>query len=256
MTTQRLKVTGIAAAMMVTAVSLGYTIKTTVKDYQLEADAAKAAALEARAKEQEESDMKVGQYTINMIYQCGSGHKISDGMKQVLARDIVTVTNEIFEKVEHKRGWISSIAIESCFQRFAQSPTGPKGYGQLAKAAFHEGIANCSIGSVDDDDVFETKLNLYSSACYFRALLERPDVNGDPFTAMVFYNRGPNDEEAKKYAKTGRLDNVEALKYVAKATFLKRVVTDGKQPGIPSIKDINRASSKNINKVKPVVKDQ
>ena len=57
-------------------------------------------------------------------------------------------------------------------------------------------------------------------------------------TAMVLYNRGPNDKGAKIYAKTGHLDNLEALKYIAKAAFLKKKVSDEKLPGIPSIDEI------------------
>lgn len=247
MNTQRLKVTGIIALIALSLAAVGYSVHTERKFSQLQADAAKAATLEAKLKqerEQEEADLRLGQYVINMMYRTGAGNRLSDGKKQVLARAIVRVSNEIFEKVEHKHAFIGALAIESSFDRFAQSPTGPKGYAQLAKSAFHEGIQNCAIGKVDDDDVWETDLNLYAGACYFRALLEQKASDGDPVTAMVMYNQGPNSEAAKSYAKSGHLDNIEALKYIAKAGFLKKVVTDKKTPGIPSIEDLNKVSPK------------
>jgi hypothetical protein len=69
-------------------------------------------------------------------------------------------------------------------------------------------------------------------------MLEMSD--NDPFAAMVAYNQGPNSEDARNYLKNGSLDGKEALKYIAKATFLKRSVTDKKMPGVPSIQEINK----------------
>ena len=233
-TTMKLKTIAISALVVA---ALGYAAESKRE----------AMAIKATAEAQEEADMRLGQYTLNMIYKSGAGNKISDGRKQVFARAIVRVSNEIFDNLEQTQAWISAIAIESAFMKFAQSPTGPKGLGQMARASFHEGIAKCSINKVADDDVFETDLALYSSACYFKSMLEIS--NGDPFGAMVLYNKGPNSEDARTYLKSGNLNDQEALKYIAKATFLKRNVTDQKTIGVPLIQDLNK-SAKSTSKVK------
>jgi len=229
-TTNRL---GFIALSIVSIAALGFAIETKREAINLKATAESQLKT---IRDQEDADLRLGQYTINMIYKAGAGKKISDGRKQVLARAIVRVNNEILDTLEQRHAWIGAIAIESAFQKFAQSPTGPKGLGQMARASFHEGIAKCGINKVEDDDVFETDLNLYSSACYFRAMLEASD--GDPIAAMVSYNQGLASEDSKNYLKSGNLDGKEALKYIARATFLKRNVTDKKMPGVPLIQDI------------------
>jgi hypothetical protein len=185
---------------------------------------------------QDDADEALGQYAINMMFRSVQGKKLSDGKKQVLARAIVRVSNDIFVDPMHKKAFVAVLEIESGFQRFAQSPTGPKGYAQLAKASFHEAMANCGVTGLSDEDVWETDLNLYAGACYFRMMLER---NGnDPFVAIVAYNQGPASESAKTYAKYGSMDSTEALKYVAKFSFLQRTTTDGKIPNVPAIQDL------------------
>lgn len=191
-----------------------------------------------KIKDQEDADNRMGQYAINMMYRSYEGRKLSDGKKLVLARAIVRVTNEIFELEEHKKAFIAAVAIESQFVRTAQSPTGPKGYAQLARASFHEAMAACGVKNVNDDDVWETDLNLYAGACYFRLMLELPEVAGDPFIAIVAYNQGPASKDLKTYAKNGSLDGLEPLKYVAKFAFLKRTTTDTKVKGVPAIGDL------------------
>lgn len=217
----------------------------------------RVAELEAKLKEnedklaelsaKEEADQRLGQYAINMMYLSGAKDKISDGKKQILARSIVRVANDIFEKEDNKRAFIAVLAIESAFQRFAQSPTGPKGYAQLAKKSFHEAMSDCGVVNLHDDDVWETDINLYAGACYFRKVLDAYD--GDHLAAIVAYNQGPNSNSAKSYAKYGSLDNMEALKYVAKFSFLKRKVTDQKTPNVPNIHELPKP-----NPIVPVVK--
>lgn len=183
-------------------------------------------------KDQEEADQRLGQYAINMMYVAGAKDTVSDAKKQVLARAIVRVANDIFSSEENKRAFIMMLAIESAFQKFAQSPTGPKGYSQVAKAAFYEAMEHCGVTGVNEDDVWETDLNLYAGACYYKKLLIK--YNNDPYIAIVAYNQGPNSVSAKSYAKNGSLKEIEPLKYVAKFTFLARTVTDKKQPNIPT----------------------
>ena len=187
----------------------------------------------------EEADLRLGQYAINAMYRTGAKDKISDAKKQVLARAIVRVSNDIFEKDEDKRAFIGIIAIESAFQRFVQSPTGPKGYVQVAKKAFLEAMGDCGVTNLHDEDVWETDLNLYAGACYFRKQIDAN--NGDQYMAMIAYNQGPSSDSLKSYAKSGSMDNIEVLKYMAKFTFLKRTLTDTKQPNIPALDDLPKA---------------
>jgi Transglycosylase SLT domain len=191
--------------------------------------------------DQEEADLRLGQYAINAMYKAGAKDKISDAKKQVLARAIVRVSNDIFLKEEDKKAFISIIAIESAFQRFVQSPTGPKGYAQVAKKSFFEAMADCGVTSLHDEDVWETDLNLYAGACYFRKQIDAN--NGDQYMAMIAYNQGPSSDSLKSYAKNGSMDNLEVLKYMAKFTFLKRTLTDTKQPNIPSIDELPKPTS-------------
>jgi len=200
----------------------------------------KAAAAEAelvKIEEQRLKEERLGQYAVNMMFRTYKGEKLSDGKKQVLARAIVRVATEIFETEEHRRAFVAALAIESQFDKFAQSPTGPKGYAQVAKASFHEGMGLCGL-KVFDEDVWETDLNLYAGACYFRMILEMPSVNNDPFIAIVAYNQGPNSIDLKTYSKNGRMEKLEPLQYMAKFAFLKRTTTDGKMSGVPAIGDL------------------
>jgi len=200
-----------------------------------------SAELLKQHAEREEADLRLGQYAINAMYASGAKDKMSDAKKQTLARAIVRVSNDIFLKDEEKRAFISIIAIESAFQRFAQSPTGPKGYAQVAKAAFHEGMKDCGITDLREGDVWETDLNLYAGACYFRKQLDAN--NGDQYMAMIAYNQGPSSESLKTYTKNGLMENVEVLKYMAKFTFLKRTLTDIKQPNTTAVSDLPKALS-------------
>lgn len=184
----------------------------------------------------EDPDAVLGQYVINMMYATPARTKLSEAKKQVLARAIVRVTKDVFESDEHRKAFVAVLAIESGFDRSAQSPTGPRGLGQLAKKAFFEGLASCGVADVKEDDIWDTDINLYAGACYFRTLLEQN--NSDPYFAIVAYNQGPNSEAAKGYAKHGHLENLEALKYVARFSYLKRVVPEVKAPNVPAIKDL------------------
>jgi len=181
-----------------------------------------------------EAEEKLGQYAINMMMATYGGKQLSDARKQSLARQIVKVTTDVFTTEDQRRAFIMVIAIESQFQKFAQSPTGPKGLAQVAKRTFVEALGHCGMKNVHPDDVWDSDLNLYAGACYFRAQLE--DSNGDLFIAAVRYNQGPASKEAKEFAKTGSLTNVEALRYIAKVTFYRRTVDDKKKENSPEFK--------------------
>lgn len=195
--------------------------KTTLEEVQKALDATKA---------KDDADQKLGQYAINAMQKTPAKVKLSESRKQVLARAIVRVANDIFDNDDNRRAFVAVVAIESGFMRFAQSPTGPKGLTQVAKGTFLEATKDCGLADVNDDDVWDVDINLYAGACYFKKLLEANQ--NDPYMAIVSFNQGPNSDAAKTYAKYGSTDNIEALKYIAKFTFLKRVVTDVKEVSV------------------------
>jgi len=175
-------------------------------------------------KDRETAEQALGDYTLRIMMMTTASTKLSDAKKQVLAREIVRVANDTFDTLDHKHAFVGLLAIESAFQRHAVSPTGPRGLGQVGHGALKEGLSVCGITKFDDSDVFDTTLNLTASACYFRTILEAN--GGDIIASLVFYNQGPSSESGKKYAKTGQLDNIEALKYVARFSFLKQKAAD------------------------------
>jgi membrane-bound lytic murein transglycosylase MltF len=221
--------------------SSGDDLRVSVPSFMASTKVAELEAELAKYKSKEEEDEKLGQYAINMMFATAGGKKLSDAKKQILARAIVRVSNDIFQTPDNKRAFVAVLAIESQFDRFAQSPTGPKGLAQLAKATFKESMADCGVTSLNEEDVWETDLNLYAGACYFKKLLNA--TNGDPYFAIVAYNQGPNSESAKMFAKSGYLTELEPLKYVARFTFLQRQVTDQKTVDIPAIQDLPKPVS-------------
>jgi len=204
------------------------------KDLEERAKIAEQKIQEIQAKEL--ADEKLGQYTINQMYQAGAQNKLSKAKMQVLARAIVRVANDIYTNEDNKKAFIMVIAIESAFNRFAQSPTGPKGYGQLAKASFKEAMNDCGMTDVNEEDVWEQDLNLYAAACYYKKLLNQR--NGDTYASAIAYNQGPNSLSDKTYRKNGRLEEKEPMQYLSKFSFLHRNVKDVKQPNVPSFSEL------------------
>ena len=217
----------------------------------LDKDSEYVAKMEALVKQyegNEQRDSDLGQYVINMMYQSKS---TVDAMSQadmiMLARNIVRISNDIYETEIQKHGFITALQIESRFLRFAQSPTGPKGLGQVAKKAFHEALAACGIPSAKDSDVWNTDLNLYAAACYYKKMLLM--FNNDPLQAIVAYNQGANSTDAKSYASHGSMNGIEPLKYVARFVFLQNKVTNQKTDGIPAVNEMPKPDKHNIPKV-------
>lgn len=181
---------------------------------------------------EKKQDELLGQYVINMMYETSAKDKLSEVHKQILARTIVRVANDVFDTKEQKKAFVAVIAIESEFYRLAQSPTGPRGLSQVAKSALKEGLTRCGLDKFHDEDVWDSEINLYAGACYFRDLLETK--GGDPFTAIVAYNQGPASKDTSDYAKSGRPKTQEALQYISRFSYLRKV-PETKQPNIPAI---------------------
>lgn len=240
---------------------------------QFEKASAAQGILEAQ-KVQEAQDQELGQYAINMMFETYEGSKMSSGKKQMLARSIVKVANDVFRTqtftvtnakgetkvrtvtaLDQQEHFIMVVANESQFQRFAQSPTGPKGLAQLAKSSFFEALkTNCGVKDVSENDVWDTDLNLYAGACYFRAQIEA--AGGNLPLASLRYNQGPNSEAAKAYANGRRFGNLEGLNYLASISYLGSVGSTEKLPGKPTFEPNQKVDKKSAaaseETVKPV----
>lgn len=175
-----------------------------------------------KVKETEERKAILGQFTIHQMDEVNS--KLSPLKRQVLARIIAGVVTEIFTELEHQKAFITVLAIESSFNKFAQSPTGPRGMSQVAKAAFKEGMELCAGVKYNEEDVWDESINVLGGACYFKKILEQK-TNGDIFAAIVAYNQGMNSEAFKNYQKGGKIgDNKEALNYMSRFVYLTKPV--------------------------------
>ena len=232
--------------------------KVSSPDPARQAATAKIAELEEKLrviKDKEEADERLGQYAVNQMYKSPNTVKnLSPARMQVLARDIVRVANNIFDIEVEKQAFVSILQIESQFLKGAQSPTGPKGLAQLAKATFHGAMANCGVKDLKDDDVWETELNLYAGACYFKEQLvrEKSAVPGLGYimAAMVDYNQGPYGIDAEVYRKTGKLKKIEPIRYLKAYKWLTDNTTDQKMVGIPAIADLPKPKVKHKAPVK------
>jgi hypothetical protein len=241
-----------ATVMFASCNPLAPNSKVDAVDAQMKANEEKIRQLEAQLsviKDKEAADERLGQWVINAMYLSGAQKKLSDTKKLILAQDIVSVANDIFDNESHKRAFVSIIAIESRFDRYAQSPTGPRGLAQVAKAAFNEAIKeHCGMGDIHDEDVWETKINLYAGACYYRKMLEL--AKGDTDVANVMYNQGPNSESVKTYIKYGSMEALEPMKYVIKFGHLQKKNNDVPVQGAPTISELTKsAAAASTNKV-------
>jgi hypothetical protein len=143
----------------------------------------------------------------------------SPAMQLITAQDIADAAQDTLETDGQVECWLFALGNESRFQQLVKSPTGPSGIGQTARAAFHEGLKLCGLPEAKDGDVWNQKLNLLASACYFRSMFEK--FKGACVVAAAAYNQGPNHPAVKKYMETGRLDSLEASQYVSQIGWAK-----------------------------------
>lgn len=148
--------------------------------------------------------------------------KFSEGKKDAIAQDIAEVVTDVFDRDDHRKGFITMIGMESSFNTYAQSPTGPKGMAQTAKSAFFEGLGACSTLKYDHDDVWVSKIGVLAGACYYKRMLAPDIADGDPFTAGLAYNQGPNSEDVKTWKKTGFIKPGEGDNYLKKMVRYKK----------------------------------
>jgi hypothetical protein len=116
-----------------------------------------------------------------------------------------TIAEQRIEKRVCQENFLSQICAESRYWHQAQSPAGPKGLGQVARATFHMALAGCGTESASDEDAFHPGLNLVAAACYMNMLCNR----FSPPVALAAYVMGPAHPGVKNF----NLATQEALTY-------------------------------------------
>jgi hypothetical protein len=188
--------------------------QTTAVPVALTTDSAPASSKEdARETEAKE----IGNYVLTQMKIVNA--RMSSIRKQVIARQIVTTTMDIFESQEHRKQFVTLIAIESKFNPKAKSHAGAVGIGQVMPQYSKEFAAKCGINDLDTDDLEIAEVNLTVSACRFRELLEI--FKGQVSLALVAYNAGANSNQVKQLQELRNLSTVETSSYLSKFMYLK-----------------------------------
>lgn len=145
--------------------------------------------------------------------------KLSPLRRDILSTQIAEVSAKVFQgREDHAQAFVTVLAIESAFNKNAQSMTGPRGLGQVAKAAMNEALKKCTDLSYADEDVWDVEVNLLASSCYFKTMLDMSE--GNPYVAIVSYNSGGSSNDTKSFKKTGSIQGEEPLRYLARFVFL------------------------------------
>lgn len=139
--------------------------------------------------------------------------------KNVLARNIVNVCNDIFSSIEEKKQFITMVAIESKFNSEAVSSAGAVGLTQVIPRYAKEFAQKCGMDDVRQEDLKNPEINLLVGACRFKVLLDT--FNGNTAAALVAYNAGAGSDQLKQLKSLRNITNVESSSYVAKWLYLK-----------------------------------
>ena len=143
----------------------------------------------------------------------------SSAKKNVLARSIVNVSNDIFSTLEEKKQFVTMIAIESKFNSEAVSTAGAVGLTQVIPKYAKEFAERCGMSDVRQEDLKNPEVNLLVGACRFKALLDNFD--GNTAAALVAYNAGAASDQLKQLKSLRNITNTESSSYVAKWLYLK-----------------------------------
>jgi soluble lytic murein transglycosylase-like protein len=139
--------------------------------------------------------------------------------KNILARNIVNVSNDIFSSLEEKKQFVTMVAIESKFNSEAVSGAGAVGLTQVIPKYAKEFAEKCGMDDVRQEDLKNPEINLLVGACRFKALLDA--FNGNTAAALVAYNAGAGSDQLKQLKSLRNITNVESSSYVAKWLYLK-----------------------------------
>jgi hypothetical protein len=169
-----------------------------------------ASVAEKEAKE-------LGDYALLMMRIVNAD--LSTIRKNVIARSIVTVANDIFSSLDEKKQFVVMIAIESKFNTNAKSPVGALGLTQIMPQYAREFGTACGVKDLRDEDLIHPDVNLILGACRFKALLDA--FNGQPVPALVAYNAGLASNQLKQLQSLREITNTETASYVVKWAYVK-----------------------------------
>lgn len=141
--------------------------------------------------------------------------------KNIIARSIVNVSNDIFSNMEEKKQFVTMVAIESKFNPEATSSAGAVGLTQIIPKYAKEFAAKCGIEDVRSEDLKNADINLLIGACRFKSLLDT--FNGNTAAALVAYNAGSASDQLKQLKSLRNITNTESSSYVVKWLYLKNM---------------------------------
>lgn len=160
---------------------------------------------------------ELGDYALLMMRIVNAN--LSDVRRNVVARSIVSVANDIFSTLDEKKQFVVMIAIESKFNTEAKSSAGALGLTQIMPQYAREFGTACGIKDLRDEDLIHPDVNLILGACRFKALLDA--FNGQPVPALVAYNAGLASNQLKQLQSLREITNTETASYVVKWIYVK-----------------------------------
>ena len=160
---------------------------------------------------------ELGDYALLMMRIVNAN--LSDVRRNVVARSIVNVANDIFSSLDEKKQFVVMIAIESKFNTDAKSSAGALGLTQIMPQYAREFGTACGIKDLRDEDMIHPDVNLILGACRFKALLDA--FNGQPVPALVAYNAGLASNQLKQLQSLREITNTETASYVVKWIYVK-----------------------------------
>lgn len=162
-------------------------------------------------------DQELGDLAIRLM---AYAPKMTNARKQFIAKTFVRVSNEVFEKQEHKEYFALVLAIESRFDpRIQNSSAGAVGIAQLMPAYVKEFGKLCNIQDATAEDVSQDyEMGMTIGACLFRSLIEA--YQGNVASALLAYNAGKASLSLKQLHSLGTITNTESASYLAKFLYL------------------------------------
>jgi hypothetical protein len=176
-----------------------------------------SAQIPINASVLEKESKELGDYALLMMRIVNAD--LSTIRKNVIARSIVTVANDIFSSLDEKKQFVVMIAIESKFNTNAKSPVGALGLTQIMPQYAREFGTACGVKDLRDEDLIHPDVNLILGACRFKALLDA--FNGQPVPALVAYNAGLASNQLKQLQSLREITNTETASYVVKWAYVK-----------------------------------
>lgn len=207
----------IAIAAAIAATTTNSVVKNNEPQAGPEKEVTEVAKADISNNENEKIAQELGNYVFTQMKIVNA--RMTDVRKQVLARQIVSVSMEIFDNQEHRKQFVTLVAIESKFDFKAKSHVGAVGLTQVMPQYAGEFAKVCGISNLDSSDIEMAEINLLVGACRFRHLLEI--FSGQTSLALVAYNAGASSNQIKQLQELRNLSTVETSSYISKWLFLK-----------------------------------